>query len=150
MATILLAEDDENEFLLMKLAFEKIRVENAFRRVKDGEEVIRYLKAGEPFSDRLQFPFPSLVLLDLKMPTMDGFEVLDWIRSQPRYQQLVVTILSASTDADDVAHAYNSKANSYLVKPDTFSALVDMVVKIKNYWLDLNLQPPQPVEEIKI
>jgi CheY-like chemotaxis protein len=138
IGTILLAEDDENEFLLMKMAFGKVGVENIFRRVKDGEEVIRYLEATDPFSDRQQYPFPCLLLLDLKMPMMGGFEVLEWIRGQPRYQQLIVTILSASTNGDDVAHAYNSNANSYLVKPDTFSALVEMVSKIKSYWLDLN------------
>lgn len=141
IGTILLAEDDENEFLLMKMAFGKAGAEKIFRRVKNGEEVIRYLKAMDPFSDRQQYPFPCLLLLDLKMPMMGGFEVLEWIRSRPRYQQLPVTILSASTNGDDVAHAYNSNANSYLVKPDTFSALVEMVSKIKSYWLDLNTNP---------
>ena len=141
MGTILLAEDDENEFLLMKMAFGKVGTENIFRRVKDGEEVIRYLEAMDPFGDRQQYPFPCLLLLDLKMPMMGGFEVLEWIRSRPRYQQLPVTILSASTNGDDVAHAYNSNANSYLIKPDTFSALVEMVSKIKSYWLDLNTSP---------
>jgi CheY-like chemotaxis protein len=147
MGTILLAEDDENEFLLMKMAFGKIGVENVFRRVRNGEEVICYLKAADPFSDRQEYPFPSLLLLDLKMPMMGGFEVLEWIRSQPRYQQLIVAILSASTNTDDVTHAYHSSANSYLVKPDTFGALVEMVSQIKGYWLDLNTIPPSPGEE---
>jgi CheY-like chemotaxis protein len=141
--TILLAEDDENDFLLMKLAFEKAGVGEYFRRVRDGEEVIRYLKGDQGFSDRQEFPLPSLLLLDLKMPLKSGIEVLNWIRTHAQFKTMVVTVLTSSNNEDDIVNAYRHYANSYLVKPVSLEALTEMTQKIKGYWLELN-QNPQP------
>lgn len=148
--TILLAEDGEDEFLLMKLAFRKLECEDAFRRVRNGEEVIRYLAGEGPYRDRTRYPFPSVVLLDLNMPLKNGFEVLDWIRSNPTMKQLAVTILSGSTNDADIDHAYNGFANSYLVKPTTLDALVKMASVVKTYWTELNTISRFPENEAAV
>lgn len=145
--TILLAEDDENQFQLMKLAFGKIGEPNLVRRVRDGVEVIQYLKGESGFSDRDRYPFPSLLLLDIQMPLKDGFEVLGWIRSQPPYRRLIVAFLTSSSESHHIAHAYDSCANSYLVKPPTFEGLVRMVKALRHYWLEMNAVPQFRVEE---
>ena len=115
--TILLAEDNEGEFVLMHLALRKVDSDSMCRRVRDGEEAIRYLQGEGPYRDRQLYPFPNLLLLDLNMPLMNGFEVLRWIRRQPFLKHLVVTILSSSSAEDDIARACDSLVNSYLVKP---------------------------------
>ena len=141
--TILLAEDDENDFLLMKLAFEKIGAEKIFHRVRDGEEVIQYLKGDNGFRNRQEHPLPSLLLLDLKMPMKGGLEVLNWIRKNPLFKNLVVAILSSSSNEDNITNAYKHHANSYLVKPASLEALTDMTRRIKSYWLELNQNPDE-------
>src|SRR5207248_2276693 len=141
MKLILVAEDDENDYLLMKLAFGKLGPGLVLRRVCNGDEVIAYIRGEGIYRDRQQYPFPDLLLLDLKMPGKSGFEVLKWIRSQPCLKRLIVAILTASTDREDIARAYNSFANSYLIKPDSLDQLVTLVRKVKEYWLELNTNP---------
>lgn len=132
---ILLVEDDHNDVLLIKRAFQKVNIANPIIVVHDGEQAISYLAGREPYVDRA---LPMLVLLDLKLPRKSGHEVLEWLRQQPNLKRLPVVVLTASSESSDVNRAYDLGANSYLVKPVTFDALVEMVKTLNLYWLILN------------
>src|SRR3954468_12440436 len=93
---ILLAEDREDDILLIQKAFAKSTLPYVLRVVRNGEEAVAYLKGEPPYDDRSAFPLPALLLLDLKMPRMDGFEVLEWIRQDPRFFALRVLVLTSS------------------------------------------------------
>ena len=144
---ILLAEDDDNDAFGMELAFHKAGLGERVRRVCDGDEAIDYLSGKSKYSDRDEFPFPSLLLLDLKMTHKDGFAVLDWARSHPRWRNIVIVVLTNSDDEDDIKRAYRMGANSYLVKPSDFLSFTDMLQSLKHYWR-LN-QIPQMAENSK-
>src|SRR5687768_16993926 len=101
-ATILLAEDNENDALLMRHAFKKAGISNPLVRVRDGEEAIDYLAGHGVYADRRAYPFPALLLLDLKMPRRDGFEVLEWIKADPSLRRLPVTVLTSSDQQLDI------------------------------------------------
>ncbi|MGB7054528.1 MAG: response regulator [bacterium] len=132
---ILLVEDDHNDVLLIKRAFQKVNIANPIIVVNDGEQAVSYLAGREPYVDRA---LPMLVLLDLKLPRKSGHEVLEWLRQQPNLKRLPVVVLTASSESSDVNRAYDLGANSYLVKPVTFDALVEMVKTLNLYWLILN------------
>lgn len=132
---ILLVEDDHNDVLLIKRAFQKVNIANPIIVVNDGEQAISYLAGREPYVERA---LPMLVLLDLKLPRKSGHEVLEWLRQQPNLKRLPVVVLTASSESSDVNRAYDLGANSYLVKPVTFDALVEMVKTLNLYWLILN------------
>lgn len=133
--TILLVEDDHNDVLLIKRAFEKVKIANPIIVMNDGEEAISYLAGREPYVERA---LPMLVLLDLKLPRKSGHEVLEWLRQQQTLKRLPVVVLTASSESSDINRAYDLGANSYLVKPVTFDALVEMVKTLNLYWLILN------------
>jgi CheY-like chemotaxis protein len=133
--TILLVEDDHNDVLLIKRAFEKVKIANPIIVMNDGEEAISYLAGREPYVERA---LPMLVLLDLKLPRKSGHEVLEWLRQQQTLKRLPVVVLTASSESSDINRAYDLGANSYLVKPVTFDALVEMVTTLNLYWLILN------------
>ncbi len=105
------------------------------QNVGDGEQAIAYLRGQGKFADRAQYRLPSLVLLDLKMPRATGFEILRWIRAHPALNHLPVVVLSGSELQDDIRHAYAEGANSYLVKPLGFDALVGLVRSLAEVWL---------------
>lgn len=132
---ILLVEDDHNDVLLINRAFQKVNIANPIIVVNDGEQAVSYLAGREPYVDRA---LPMLVLLDLKLPRKSGHEVLEWLRQQPNLKRLPVVVLTASSESSDVNRAYDLGANSYLVKPVTFDALVEMVKTLNLYWLILN------------
>ena len=132
---ILLVEDDHNDVLLIKRAFQKVNIANPIIVVNDGEQAVSYLAGREPYVDRA---LPILVLLDLKLPRKTGHEVLEWLRGQSNLKRLPVVVLTASSESSDVNRAYDLGANSYLVKPVTFDALVEMVKTLNLYWLILN------------
>lgn len=140
-ATILHVEDDSNDMLLFRHAFQKAGVNCNLQAVGDGDEAIAYLNGERQFSDRQAHPLPSLVLLDLKMPRVSGFEVLSWMRQADEYRRIPVVILTSSNHDLDVKRAYEKGANSYLVKPVDFNRLVDLVKSIQQYWLGLNEFP---------
>lgn len=148
--TILLADDDENDVMLLRMAFKKVNLEDKLLRVGDGNEAIRYFKGAGPYADREKFPLPVLVLMDLKMPYKTGFEVLEWIRAQPEMKRLIVAVLTASKEDADIRHAYDLCANSYLVKPATMAGLEALVKKLKDYWLELNENPRMPESESSV
>jgi CheY-like chemotaxis protein len=137
-ATILLVEDDPNDVLLVQRAFRRAQVANPIQVVGDGEAAIEYMAGHGPYANREDHPLPALVLLDLKLPRRSGFEVLDWLRRQPRLRRLPVVVLTSSALATDIRRAYELGASSYLVKPLEFEALQDMLGAVGAYWLGLN------------
>ena len=118
--SILLIEDEENDVLLLRIAFEKAGLKWPIFRVASGLQGQAYLNGDPPYQDRTRYPFPALVLLDVKMPVMDGFAVLRWIRRQPAFASLPVVVLTGSSDIHDADTAYQLGANSFLVKPINF------------------------------
>src|SRR5437016_684237 len=118
---ILLAEDEEEDVVLLKLGFAKARFLNPVQVVPDGAEAIAYLQGAGKYSNRSDFPLPNLLLLDLKMPRKNGFEVLEWLRQQPQLSALPVVVLTSSDDMRDVNRAYQLGANTFLVKPVDFA-----------------------------
>ena len=139
--TILYVDDDDNDVLLLKHALRCAELSFHVQVVNDPENASAYLSRQGIYSNRERFPFPALVLLDLKMPRMHGLEVLAWIRSQPKLKRLVVVVLSASNQASEINRAYELGINSYLIKPIELDALVDMVRGLNSYWMVLNEMP---------
>jgi CheY-like chemotaxis protein len=138
---ILLAEDDVNDTLLIKRAFQKAGFGSLLKTVSNGKQAIDYVAGVGDYADRGRFPLPFLLLLDLKMPGTNGFEVLTWIRSQPDLKRLLVVVLTSSNLQTDVDRAYELGANSYLVKPIEFSQMVNMIQRFEAYWTELNRFP---------
>ena len=141
---ILLAEDDPNDVLLIQRAFEKAGLQQSLKVVRDGDEAIEYLSGQGNFSNRERFPIPFLLLLDLKMPATDGFEVLRWVRAEPELKRLLVVVLTSSNLQADVDRAYELGANSYLVKPVEFAQMVNMIQRFEAYWSEINRTPTGP------
>jgi CheY-like chemotaxis protein len=139
--TILLADDSDDDVLLMKRAFRVAKNAANLQIVNDGEELVSYLSGEGRFSDRLVYPVPALLLLDLKMPRRSGFEVLDWLREQPELKRLVVVVLTSSMAQADVNRAFDLGANSYMVKPSEFRELTEMLSRLDSYWFKDNCLP---------
>jgi CheY-like chemotaxis protein len=139
--TILHVEDDPNDVLLVERALRKASSASSILTVNDGDRALSYLGGNGAYADRHKFPLPDLVLLDLKMPRKSGFEVLAWIRNQPDLKRVLVVIFTSSKHDQDINNAYDLGANSYLVKPVGFDALVETMTQIYNYWGTLNQAP---------
>jgi len=122
--TILLAEDDPDDVFLIQAAFAEAAVPYRLAVVNNGEQAIQYLSGDGPYADRTRHPMPFLLLLDLKMPIRTGFEVLDWIRSRPELNRLLVVILTGSGLRTDVWKAEELGTNSYLVKSPDYKQLI--------------------------
>ena len=127
---ILLVEDDPDDAFLTRRALEKAGVLLRVTHVPDGDEAIKYLSGQPPYEDRNIHPMPALVLLDLKMPKMGGFDVLTWMQTQPELTGLSVVVLTGSIHPKDVANAKKLGAAGYQVKPVQFSALVDIIERV--------------------
>lgn len=138
---VLIAEDDPSDIFLLQRAFAAARVPATLHFVRDGQEAIDYLGGEATFADRSAYPLPDLILLDLKMPRLNGFDVLEWLRKQPGLRRLLVTILTSSNQARDIDRAYDLGANSYLLKPHGTNELSDLVSRLQRYWLELNQCP---------
>jgi CheY-like chemotaxis protein len=140
-ATILLVEDDPNDILLMQRAFNRARLANPLEVVTDGEEAIEYLSGTGKYADREHYPMPLMILLDLKMPRRNGFEVLEWLKEHPEFSQIPVVVLTASDQQPDVEKAYRLGARSYLTKPGRLEDLVQLMMRLQGYWLLLDKKP---------
>jgi CheY-like chemotaxis protein len=136
--TILVADDDENEVLLLRPAFAKTDSLAALQFVTDGEEAMAYLKGEHPYSNRKLFPFPDLLLLDLKMPRMNGIEVLEAVRGHSLLKRLPVVVLTVSDRPKDIALALEAGANSVLTKPRSAKDLASLARAVQDYWLNWN------------
>jgi CheY-like chemotaxis protein len=141
LALFLLVEDSESDAILIRRAFIKGNVINPLQVVTAGDQAIAYLKGEGPFSNRSEYPLPELVLLDLKLPGIDGFQVLRWIRQQPDLRALRVVVLTSSDRIQDVNMAYQLGANSFLVKPVDFERFVEISQALRGYWLWLSKAP---------
>ena len=138
---VLVAEDDGNDSMLMQRAFSMANVPATFLFVTDGDETVAYLRGANQFSDRTQFPFPDLLLLDISMPKRDGFEVLEWARGEGGCKTLPVIVFSSSRRNEDVHRALSLGANSYLEKTVSSSGYVDMARSLNSYWVRHNRFP---------
>lgn len=127
LMTILHVEDDPNDTLLFQHACRKAGMTFELQAVSDGDQAIAYLRGANDFCDRKKFPVPQLILLDLKMPRVSGFDVLAWLRADDQFKGLPVVVLTSSNHDADVKRAYDLGAKSYLVKPVGFEALVELV-----------------------
>jgi CheY-like chemotaxis protein len=146
-AVILLVEDREDDILLIKKAFAKGFVDNPLQVVRDGEEAIHYLAGEGRYSNRAEYPLPDLILLDLKLPKVDGFEVVRWIRRQPGFGSIPVVVLTSSDAIRDVNRAYALGANSFLVKPLDFDNFIETAKMLKVYWLKTSKRPEAAREQ---
>jgi CheY-like chemotaxis protein len=144
---ILLAEDDPNDVLLIQRAFQKAGLKDVLKVARDGEQALDYLTGRGAYADRERFPLPFLLLLDLKMPGTDGFEVLQAVRAEPGLKRLLVVVLTSSNLQADVDRAYELGANSYLVKPVEFDEMVNMIHRFEIYWTELNRVPTAPTPQ---
>ncbi len=138
---VLIAEDDPGDVFLLQRAFNVSGVPATLHFVRDGQEAIDYLGGQAAYADRDAHPLPDLLLLDLKMPRLNGFDVLSWLRQQPGLRRLLVTVLTSSDHPEDINRAYDLGANSYLVKPHGSQELSDLVLRVQRYWLEINQSP---------
>lgn len=139
---ILLVDDNRMDVELTVDAFAQAHLDNHVEVVRSGQEAIDYLLGRGPFADRARYPMPEIVLLDLKMPVVDGFEVMRQVKSAPRVRRIPIIVLTSSREEGDRAMSYDYGANSYLVKPVSFAGLLDVVGTLRKYWLTLNVAPP--------
>jgi CheY-like chemotaxis protein len=134
-APILAAEDEETDALLLAMAFKKAGLPNALVIVRDGQEAVDYLAGQPPYADRSRHPLPGLLLLDLKMPRMNGFEVLEWLAARPDFKDLPVVVLSSSAYESDVAKALGMGAREYRVKPHDYKQLTGLLLEVMARWM---------------
>jgi len=145
MKTILYAEDDANDVFLLQRAFRLEEVNNPLQTVQDGEQALDYLLGQGRFSDRARYPVPGLVLLDMKMPKLNGLEVLRRIRPRCGLEKMPVAFLTSAFLAIDVAEAYHLGANFFIVKPFKFDELREIARFLKD-WVP-HMTPPPPDEK---
>jgi CheY-like chemotaxis protein len=131
-APILLAEDDPDDVFFMRRAFAEVRLTNPLLTVRNGQEAIEYLTGTGEYADRRKYPWPCLLLLDLRLPLMDGFEVLAWLQKRRRPKDLMVAILSSSKLEADVLQAMKLGADAYWVKPQAFTDLLGIVMELRD------------------
>jgi two-component system response regulator len=131
--SVLIAEDDENDTFMYTHAFQKIGIEQ-FRTVRDGQEAIDYLRGQGEFCDRERCPFPNWLMLDLKMPRLDGFDVLEWIKQNPSCKVVPTIIFSSSRQPGDVKRAYDLGVNAFFVKPVRMEEMLKTLALINNFW----------------
>lgn len=141
MSLILLADDSDDDVFLIRRTLQTANILNPLRVVHDGEQVLAYLKGLPPYDDREAFPLPELLLLDLKMPRRDGFEVLAWLRQQSAWRNLPVAVLTSSTDVRDANAAFSLGANSFLIKPIDFMRFAEFAEAMAGSWLWVSQVP---------
>ncbi|WP_339896849.1 response regulator [uncultured Gilvimarinus sp.] len=133
---ILMADDDADDRLLAEEALVESRVLNELHFAEDGVELIEYLKGEGQYADRSTYPLPGLILLDLNMPKKDGREALAELKSDPALRRIPVVILTTSKAEEDMIKGYDLGAASYISKPVTFEALVDLMRTLGKYWVE--------------
>jgi two-component system response regulator len=142
LRTILLVEDNPDDEELTLRALSRNNISNQVVVVRDGQEAVDWLEGTGPHAGRDPADIPALILLDLKLPKIDGLDVLRRLRANPRTALVPVVILTSSKEDRDRASGYQSGANSYVQKPVDFTSFVDAVRQLGMYWLMLNEPPP--------
>lgn len=140
--SLLLVEDDPNSVFFFQHSMESLGIANPLHVATDGRMALDYLEGVGPYADRAQYPMPALVLLDLKLPRVPGFDVLQQLRQRPETRSLIVIVLTSSASTEDLARAYGLGANAYLVKPSQLEELETLVRSIQSFWLTHNHSPP--------
>lgn len=143
--TILYADDDPEDRMLLTDAWKESRVANELHMVEDGEELMDYLKRRGKYTSLAGIPLPGMILLDLNMPRKDGREALKEIKEDPALRRIPVIVLTTSQAEEDIYRAYDLGVNSFILKPVTFKSLVDVTQTIGRYWLEIVELPPENV-----
>jgi len=142
--TILLADDDPEDRMLTAEALEESRLMNSLDTVEDGEELMDYLHRRGAYAECARKPLPGLILLDLNMPKKDGREALQEIKADPQLRKIPVVVLTTSKAEEDIVRTYDLGVNSFISKPVTFTALVELMQILAKYWFQLvELPPPE-------
>jgi CheY-like chemotaxis protein len=136
--SILLVEDNPDDIIITKRALQKGKVKNRLYIVHDGEEALHFLKRTGPYEDA---PKPALILLDLKMPKVNGFEVLEEIKQDKDLKSIPIIMLTTSAREIDIEKAYQLGCNNYIIKPVSFENFIQTVIKMKEYWLNISRIP---------
>jgi CheY-like chemotaxis protein len=134
---ILLADDDPEDRMMIKEAFEESRLINTLQFVEDGEELMDYLYQRGKYASSPRPSLPGLILLDLNMPRKDGREALAEIKKDPELRKIPVVVLTTSKAEEDVFRSYDLGVNSYISKPVTFEALVEVMKSLGKYWIEI-------------
>jgi len=135
---ILAAENNPDDAFFLGCAFEEAEIDASINFVRNGQELVDYLCGEPPYGNRILYPFPTIVLLDLDLPRIDGFRFLAWLRKEPHMQDLVVVILTGSDLPGDLERAYGLGAVEYLVKPQSPAQLVPLMHRLEKLWRELN------------
>ena len=143
LPAVLIVEDDPDERMLIKDAFEECGLSEGLDFVKDGEELMDYLFQHDGHANPARSLHPDLILLDLSMPKKDGFEALKEIKSMPSLKHIPVVVLTNSEAEEDIRRAYDLGAKSFVTKPTTFEELVDVVRNLSQYWSQTTQPPPR-------
>lgn len=134
---ILMADDDQEDCLLVRDALGESRLANELHFVHDGEELLEYLRREGQYKDAANCPRPGLILLDLNMPRKDGREALAEIKADPALRRIPVVVLTSSKAEEDVVRTYDLGVNSYVTKPVTFASLVEVMKALGKYWFEI-------------
>jgi len=145
--TILYADDDPEDRMLISEAWEENRLANELHFVEDGEELINYLRRAGKYESLKGTPLPGMILLDLNMPKKDGREALREIKSDRQLRLIPVVVLTTSKAEEDILRAYDLGVNSFIMKPVTFQSLVDLVLTFSKYWFEVVELPSKPRDE---
>ena len=132
--TILIAEDSQDDAFFLERAFRKIGLKNPVQILTDGAEVLDYLKAQGKYENRTEFPFPSVMFIDIKMPRVSGFEVLQWLKDHQECKVIPTIVFSSSEQPEDIERAYQLGANAYFVKPNSTEQLADLLRSAYDFW----------------
>jgi len=139
---MLVAEDDPNDIFLLQRALNKSGLPIKARFFRDGVEVLDYLRGEAPYADRKIHPLPKVLLLDIKMPRKNGFDVLQEVRAMPSLKRLIAVMFSSSAQSRDIDHAYDLGANAYVVKPSNHAELTSTLRRIHDFWFLTNHASP--------
>lgn len=141
--TVLYADDDPEDRMLVKEAWQESRLANELHFVEDGEELLDYLYRRGKYAGMADQPLPGMILLDLNMPRMDGREALQHIKADPRLRKIPTVVLTTSKAEEDIFRAYDLGVNSFIIKPVTFKSLVDLTLAFGRYWFEIVELPPR-------
>jgi CheY-like chemotaxis protein len=132
--TILIAEDSQDDAFFLERAFRKIGLKNPVQILTDGAAVIDYLKAEGKYSNRSDYPFPSVMFIDVKMPRVNGFDVLQWLQDHQQCKVIPTMVFTSSEQPEDIERAYQLGANAYIVKPNTTAELEEILRSAHDFW----------------
>lgn len=138
---ILYVEDEENDILLLEHAWREASIQHPLQVVHNGQEALDYFQSIGPFDNRSIFPMCGLVLLDLNLPVLSGFEVLSWVRKKQDLKRVPILVFTSSNQLGDIQLAYELGANAFLIKPASINQLVQLVRSVKDFWLLQNTFP---------